>query len=441
MSKPEKTAPPTLLFHSYRALTAMLLPFAYRKVAAKLAAEGIPRLRQRERLGRASQPRPALAPGAALIWFHGASVGESQAALTLINRLRPQLPKARFLLTSGTATSAVMAAKRLPEGCQHQFAPLDSGRAVRRFLDHWRPDAGIFVESELWPVTLASAKARGTRLALVNARLSARSVASWRKKLPTARFILGLFDLLLAQNPAVAQDLVSLGGNADRVFPSGNLKAAAAALPQDTALVAEMRAALSGRPVWIASSTHKGEEEIILAAHRALLRDHPDLCLLLAPRHPTRAAEVRDKITKAGLTFAQRSSAAPLARETQVYLADTLGELGSWYALSEIVFLGGSLLPIGGHNPFEVAQAKAAVLTGPGYSNFSETFPPLIAAGGAVEVADADSLAAAVDHWLTQPEALHAARDAAGDYLAAQSGQLDQVVTRLITGLNLGDPA
>ncbi|MFC4215678.1 3-deoxy-D-manno-octulosonic acid transferase [Pseudophaeobacter arcticus] len=440
MTKPDQTASPTLLFYSYRALTRLLAPFAYRKVSAKLAAHGVSDRRQRERLGHASQPRPDLAASASLIWFHGASVGESLAAITLINRLHSRLPGNRFLLTSGTATSAAMAVKRLPDCAQHQFAPLDSSAAVARFLAHWRPDAGIFVESELWPVTLAAAKARGTRLALVNARLSAKSVTGWRKKLPTARFIMGLFDLLLTQNKQVAEDLLSLGADPARVFPSGNLKAGAAALPHSADLLAEMRAALAGRALWIASSTHKGEEETVLDAHKALLQDHPDLCLLLVPRHPERADEIGSKITQAGLTYAQRSTGAALTPDTQVYLADTLGELGTWYALSPIVFLGGSLLPIGGHNPFEVAQAGAAVLTGPGYSNFIETYPPLIAAGGAKEVCDATELAQAVDLWLTQPDQLQNARDAARHYVDEQSGQLDVVVDRLISSLGLHMP-
>lgn len=437
MSKPDQTAPPTLLFYSYRALTRLLAPFAYRKVAAKLAAHGVSDRRQRERLGHASQPRPDLAASAPLIWFHGASVGESLAAITLINRLHTRLPAARFLLTSGTATSATMAAKRLPDCAQHQFAPLDSPSSAARFLAHWRPDAGIFVESELWPVTLSAAKASGTRLALVNARLSAKSVAGWRKKLPTARYLMGLFDLLLTQNQQVADDLLSLGADPARVFPSGNLKAGAAALPTSPDLLGEMRTALAERPLWIASSTHKGEEEAVLDAHKVLLQDHPDLCLFLVPRHPERADEIGAKITQAGLAYAKRSTGTALTSETQVYLADTLGELGSWYALSPIVFLGGSLRPIGGHNPFEVAQAGAAVLTGPGYSNFIETYPPMIAVGGATQVHDARELAQAVDLWLTQPDQLQNARNAARRYVDEQSGQLDVVVDRLISSLDL----
>lgn len=434
-TQPDPAARPTLLFYSYRALTSMISPLAYRKVAAKLAAHGVSPTRQRERLGHASEPRPDLAPDAPLIWFHGASVGESQAAITLINRIHQLRPAARFLLTSGTATSAEMAAKRLPPCAQHQFAPLDTAAAVNRFLDHWRPDAGIFVESELWPITLATAKTRNIPLALVNARLSQRSIARWRKKRPTAQYIMGLFDLFLTQNDQVAQDLISIGAPAQRVFPSGNLKAGAAALPQDRELVAQMRRDLRQRPLWIASSTHDGEEEQVLQAHKQLLKSHPDLCLLLAPRHPERAGTIIQLIDDAGLSWTQRSKGADLSARPQVYLADTLGELGSWYALSPIVFLGGSLLPIGGHNPFEVAQSGAAVLTGPHYSNFSETFPPMIAAGGALEVSDSASLAQAVADWLDAPQELKRACTSASDFVAAQSGQLDLMVDRLVSAL------
>ncbi|CUH86386.1 3-deoxy-D-manno-octulosonic acid transferase [Phaeobacter sp. CECT 5382] len=434
-------ASPTLLFHVYRTLTRLIAPFAYRKVAAKLAGQNVSRLRQRERLGYSSAPRPVLKGSSPLIWFHGASVGESLAAITLINRLAERLPQARFLLTSGTATSAAMAEKRIPACCQHQFAPLDAPGPVQRFLAHWRPDAGVFVESELWPVTLSAARTQGVKLALVNARLSERSIASWRKKEPTARYVLGLFDLVLTQNDQMAQSLLSLGAKPENVFPSGNLKAGAEALPVDATLEAEMRQTLGDRPLWIASSTHEGEEEAVLAAHHSLLKSHPDLCLLLAPRHPERGDEVAQLARAQGLSVAQRSKGAPVDDTVQIYLADTLGELGTWYALSPLVFLGGSFLPIGGHNPFEVAKAGAAVLTGPGYSNFAETFPPMIAAGGAIEVADAEALATTLDLWISQPDTLDQARRRASDFAQQQAGQLDQVIDRLISGLALESDA
>lgn len=429
------TAPAaTPLYHFYRGAAALALPLAYRKVAAKLARHGIAPERCRERLGHATAPRP----DGCLVWFHAASVGESLAALTLIGKISPLLPEVQFLLTSGTATSAEMAAKRMPANCRHQFAPLDAPGPVRRFLNHWQPDAGIFVESELWPVTLTAARRRGIPLALVNARLSPRSIRRWQKQAPTAEFMLDHFSLFLAQNTRMADDLRAIGAPADRVKPGGNLKAAAAPLPVDDALLDEIKEAIGPRPAWIASSTHSGEEQTVLAAHKTLLEQHPELCLVLAPRHPERGDEVEALVLAAGLSCARRSKGETPQDGTQVFLTDTLGEVGTWYALSPIVFLGGSLEPIGGHNPFEVAQSGAAVITGPGYHNFTETFPALESAGGAVEVQDADSLAAAVEQWLADPQALEAARAAAGGFARTQAAKLENIAALLVQELALG---
>ncbi|MFS4582690.1 3-deoxy-D-manno-octulosonic acid transferase [Phaeobacter sp. C3_T13_0] len=436
-----KTSAPPLLFHLYRGVTALLAPFAFRKVAGKLAEHGVTPTRQRERLGYASQarPRPRAHDGspAPLLWFHGASVGESLAALSLIDKLSPRLPGAEFLLTSGTASSAEMMAKRMPGNCHHQFAPLDAAAPVRRFLNHWQPDAALFVESELWPVTLNATKRSGARLALVNARLSDRSIARWKSKATTAAFVMRQFDVLLSQNPQMGQSLIALGADPEAVYPSGNLKAGSAPLPVDNAVLGAMRTDLGSRPVWVASSTHRGEEEAIIAAHKSLLKQFPDLCLLLAPRHPERAEEVTLLTQSAGLSVARRSTGQPLEKDTNVYLADTLGEVGTWYALSPIVFVGGSLAPIGGHNPFEVAQAGAAVITGPGYFNFAETYPPLISSGGAVEISDSDSLAEAVQNWLQDTAALTSARSAVRSVVEAQAAALDGVVDLLIDTLSL----
>ncbi|WP_282077647.1 3-deoxy-D-manno-octulosonic acid transferase [Epibacterium ulvae] len=429
MTRPQRRAA-TPLFHLYRAATTMLVPLAYRKIRQKLAAQGISDARQRERLGYPTQLRPQ----GQLIWLHGASVGESLAALTLIEHLSTLRPDAHFLLTSGTATSAEMAQKRLPSNAIHQFAPLDGSQPVNRFLTHWQPDAAIFVESELWPVTLHDTAKRNIPIALVNARLSQKSFANWRKRSDTAAFVMDQFSLVLAQNDAVATQLTQLG--ARDVHPAGNLKAGAAPLPVDHTTLNDLRDQLQGRPVWIASSTHPGEEDTVLAAHKALLEQFPDLLLLLAPRHPERGSNLMTQIQAADLTVVQRSAGKMPTPATQVYLADTLGEVGTWYALSPIVFLGGSLLPIGGHNPFEVARAGAAILTGPGYSNFMETFPALIDAGGAVEVATASQLSAAVTEWLYNADTQTRAQTAAQHYLAQQTDQLDQTLSAIVQMLD-----
>lgn len=424
----ETPAQPTLLYSLYCGASALIAPFAWRKVAAKLRAYGLPETRVRERLGHASLPRP----GGQLIWFHAASVGESLSVLTLIRRLGEQLPAAEFLITSGTPTSAELIEKRMPPRCRHQFPPLDSAAAVDRFLAHWRPDLGVFVESELWPQMLVRARRTGCPLVLLNARLSERSAEGWKKRPETARFILDQFDLLVTQNQRTADNLAAMGAAPERIRPGSNLKAVSAPLPADEKTLADLRAALGQRPVWVASSTHEGEEETVLAAHRLLLQRHPDLCLLLAPRHPERGDAVEALIAAAGFTSARRSVGESPAPDTQVYLADTLGEVGTWYALSPLVFLGGSLREIGGHNPFEPMQAGAAVISGTGHFNFAETYAELTRLGAATEVTTAEQLAEQLSLWLKEPQKLEAARTAAAQFISRQSDQLDQTVASLL---------
>ncbi|MBY6134816.1 3-deoxy-D-manno-octulosonic acid transferase [Nocardioides marinus] len=424
----ETPAQPTLLYSLYCGASALIAPFAWRKVAAKLRAYGLPETRVRERLGHASLPRP----GGQLIWFHAASVGESLSVLTLIRRLGEQLPAAEFLITSGTPTSAELIEKRMPPRCRHQFPPLDSAAAVDRFLAHWRPDLGVFVESELWPQMLVRARRTGCPLVLLNARLSERSAEGWKKRPETARFILDQFELLVTQNQRTADNLAAMGAAPERIRPGSNLKAVSAPLPADEKTLADLRAALGRRPVWVASSTHEGEEETVLAAHRLLLQRHPDLCLLLAPRHPERGDAVEALIAAAGFTSARRSVGESPAPDTQVYLADTLGEVGTWYALSPLVFLGGSLREIGGHNPFEPMQAGAAVISGTGHFNFAETYAELTGLGAATEVTTAEQLAEQLSLWLQEPEKLEAARTAAAQFISRQSDQLDQTVASLL---------
>ena len=299
---------------------------------------------------------------------------------------------------------------------------------MRRCL--WKANSGR--------LPLTETRRSGARLALVNARLSRKSVANWRKYPGTARFLLDHFAVFLTQNTEAQDNLRLMGAAPDRIRPGSNLKAFAPPLPVDQLLLEQTQNALQDRPVWIASSTHEGEEEIILQAHKRLLGRHPDLCLLLAPRHPERGDTVEKLIAGTGLKAARRSRGGTVTPETPVYLADTLGELGTWYALSPLVFLGGSLLPIGGHNPFEVARAGAAVITGPGVHNFSETFAPLIAAGGAIEAADTTALTRAVDSWLTNPEALTSAREACARVTSRQESAMDRVIETICAELQLG---
>ncbi|TDK43068.1 3-deoxy-D-manno-octulosonic acid transferase [Antarcticimicrobium luteum] len=426
--------PPTALFRLYRAITPLIQPLVWRAVARKLRAHGVDKHRQRERLGHASLPRPH----GPLIWFHAASVGESLSVLTLIARLGARLPAANFLITSGTATSAELIEKRMPPRCRHQFAPLDAPGPVRRFLDHWRPDAALFVESEIWPLMIVTASDRGVPLALLNARLSEKSVAGWKKWPDTARFILGRFTLLMAQTGQTAEDLIAMGAPADRIEVGVNLKTTSAPPPVDSAALEAMRATVGARPLWLASSTHAGEEVIVLDAYRRVQARYPDLLLLLTPRHPERGAEVAGLIAAARLSCARRSAGETPGPDTRVYLADTLGETGTWYSLAPFAFLGASLVDKGGHNPIEPAQFGVPLITGPFRQNARAAYAALQASGGLVEVHDAATLAAAVTDWLDHPARLSAAQSGARSLSRRQDAALERVVERLCDALTLG---
>ncbi|MEP1766402.1 MAG: 3-deoxy-D-manno-octulosonic acid transferase [Sulfitobacter sp.] len=422
---------PPLLYSAYTAVSAVILPFVARSAIRKLRAADVSPFRAHERLGNATQPRP----NGTLIWFHAASVGESLSVLALISRMGAALPNAHFLITSGTATSATLIRQRLPTRTVHQFAPLDGAGPVKRFLKHWQPDAAIFVESELWPQMLRRTFETGASMAMVNARLSEKSLTAWAKRPKLASYLLEVFDLILTQNDAMAEAMVRIHAPAPRVARGENLKSFAGPLPSDEDLIFEARAALGHRPVWVAASTHAGEEVTVLAAHKRLREKYPDLHLILAPRHPERGAEIAQLITYTGLDFTRRSSGDLPAGA--VYLADTLGELGSWYALTDLVFLGGSLLPIGGHNPFEVAQSGAMVLSGPHVFNFAETFADMQTVGAAQMVDDASDLADHLDRLLSAPQSRKKATTAARTFAGTETEKLDTIATRLINVLRL----
>lgn len=409
----------------YTVAANLLAPVAYNRVKAKLHAEGIPQDRYRERMGHATQPRP----DGPLIWFHAASVGESLSVLRLIGHMAQAHDDWHFLITSGTATSGKMLADRLPPRCTHQFAPLDSGRAVARFLAHWRPDLAVFVESEFWPQMLAKTHASGARMALLNARISDRSARNWKRFATTARHLLGVFSLIHCQDKRTERHLRALG--LDHAQVGQNLKSLSGPLPVDSAKLQAMQTATGARPVWVASSTHPGEDDIMLAAHHRLLADHPDLLLILVPRHIERAGQIKTLIAQNGLSHAQRSAGGMPGPGDQVYLADTLGETGLWYALSPITCLCGSFVPVGGHNPYEPAHAGSALVHGPLYANFADTYAELAAGHTSTEVQDADELADAVNHWLDNPPALQDARDRAARFAAAQEDALDALALDL----------
>lgn len=411
--------PPGALYRLYAAATALGQPLIHAYAMRRSAREGVAPDRIAERRGIPGVARP----DGRLVWFHAVSVGEALSILGLIEEMAERAPDLSFLITTVSATSARLVADRAPPRVLHQFAPVDTPGAVARFLGHWRPDLAVFVESELWPRQITAIADRGIPLALVNARLSARSRVRWEKRRELARAIFGRFDTVIAQTADTAAALEGLGARALAV--SGDLKAASARLPVPDDALAAVRGGVGDRPLWVAASTHPGEEEIVAAAH------DPGRLLILAPRHPDRGDAVAAALRDAGWRVSQRGKDEPLGRETQIYLADTLGEMGLWYALSEVVFLGGSLKPVGGHNPFEPAQFGCAVLTGPHVTNFRETYDGMIARGAARVVRDAAELAAALAA-LDDPAARGAMQVAARAFVEDREAVRTTVADRLI---------
>ncbi len=361
--------------------------------------------RRGERLGVAGHARP---PGP-LVWVHAASVGETISAVPLIDRLATRGPA--LLLTTGTVTAAEVARQRLPRGAIHQFVPIDTPAAVRRFLDHWRPSLALFAESELWPTMLGALRRRALPLAVVNARMSERSFRSWRAFAPLARAVLGRADLFLAQTSADAERLRALG--AHRVLVCGNLKFDVPPPPADPAALAEMRRRIAGRPVLVAASTHPGEDEAVIAAHKELIQGRTRLLTILAPRHPERGEAVAALVTAMGLSLGRRSRGDEIGDATDVYLADTIGEMGMWYRLADVAFLGGSMVPHGGQNPIEPAKLLVPILHGGHVGNFRDIYDALSTAKAVATVSDAATLAAAVKLLIEDPgERDRLARDA-----------------------------
>jgi len=376
-----------------------------------------------ERRGEASLPRP---PGS-LVWVHGASVGEMLAVVPLIEQMRAQ--NFEVLVTSGTVSSAALAEYRLPDGTLHQFIPLDAPRFVGRFLDHWRPGLALFVESDLWPNLILSCAKRKVPMILVNGRLSERSFSRWRLVPGAIAALLGRFDLCLTQSAADAERYAQLG--APRVSTTGNLKLDAPAPPVEEAILQRLRAIIGDRPVIVAASTHPGEEAAVIAAHRALRTKFPTLLTVIAPRHPDRGESVASIAKDAGLAAALRSRAAQPMPDIDVYVADTLGELGLIYRLAPIVFMGGSLASHGGQNPIEAIRLGGAVLHGPHVWNFAEIYTTLDAAHGAELVADEAMLTLRLGDWLADPAARQGVADAAAGTLGRLGGALKRTLAAL----------
>jgi 3-deoxy-D-manno-octulosonic-acid transferase len=396
----------------YAAATGLLEPLAPLLIRRRARAGKEDAKRLNERLGRPSAPRPE----GSLVWLHGVSVGESLSLLPLIAALRERRPDLKLLVTSGTVTSAEVLSRRLPAGVIHQFAPVDAPGAAARFLDHWRPAAALFVESELWPNLIVAARARGVRLALVSARITEASARGWARAPASARALLSAFELVLAQDEVTAGRLQGLGA---KIAGRLNLKLLGEPPPADADVLACVRTEIGGRAMVLVASTHEGEEPLITKAFLEAIDDPETAILVIAPRHPGRSGKLRAELNATSRAANERPAGT-------VHLADTLGELGVFYRLADVVVMGGSFVDgIGGHNPLEAARLGRPIVTGRYVGNARSIYDAMFAEAAAIEAKDAAALARHIRGLLRNPVIARRVGDAAEAFADRQAATLD----------------
>ncbi len=420
-----KPAPRSPGLAAYRLALAALEPLAPALLQARARRGKEDAERLYERLGRPQALRP---PGE-LVWLHGVSVGESVSLLPLAEALKSRRPDLTLLVTSGTRTAAELLARRLPEGVIHQYAPVDGPRSVAGFLDHWRPATAVLVESELWPNLITAAAEREVRLALVSARMTQKSADGWARAPAAARALLGRFDLILPQDAATAERLQRLGGVTGRQL---NLKQVGEPLPCDEDELKRLRGLTAGRPVILAASTHPGEEALIAEAVHKLREHQPGLLLIIAPRHPERGGAVAELLTEAGFNTTRRSDGEAPGPLTTAYVADTLGELGLFFRLADLVVMGGGYAPgVGGHNPLEPARLGATILTGPSVFNAQATYQAMFEEVAALCAPDGAALTRHLWGLLDNPAIARRMGEAALAHAAQYGAALEAALAQL----------
>jgi 3-deoxy-D-manno-octulosonic-acid transferase len=383
-------APTGGLLRAYLAATAWAAPLAERHLENRLARGKEHPDRWREKLGEASHPRP----DGPLVWMHAVGLGEVLALRGLIEAMHRARPDLQFLVTSSARASGEVFDRNRPPRTLHQYLPLDAGRFVARFLNHWRPNLSAWAEQDLWPRFVVESHARGIPLAMINARMNDRALASRRK---AGRFygdLYARFALLAAQDAATARNLQRLAPGA-AVEVMGSLKAACAPLA-DSPDHARLKVALAGRRLWCAASTHPADEAVVLAAQARRFAQDPASLLVLAPRLPDRRDEISAHCARLGLRSVLRSEGAVPGPQDAVWIADSFGEMGLWYRLCPVSLIGGSFGDTGGHNPWEAASLGSAILHGPNTANFGNDYAALALADAARDVSSAESLGAAL---------------------------------------------
>lgn len=423
--KEKESTQPGLQLKAYRLLTRLARPLAP-LILSRRAKRGKEDLsRSNERLGKVKIRRP----DGHLTWVHAASVGETNAILPLIHALNEKYPEGKILLTTGTVTSAKLAQQRLPQNAIHQFIPLDATKFVDQFLDHWRPNLALFVESEVWPNLILQSSTRQIPMVLVNGRMSDKSYNKWKKQKGLSKPLFSRFDLILAQNEQLANRFKTLG--APQTLSSGNLKADCPAPPISQSKLEELKHAIQDRPIFTAASTHPGEEKVIAEVHEKLKTSQPDLLTIIIPRHPDRAGDISKILKEKQLSHAIRSSGHLPRQKDEFYIADTIGELGTFYALSPLAFIGGSLIEHGGQNPIEAIKRDTAVITGPYWHNFIDAYEALHSANACIEATDANQIAKAAQDLMADHEKANALRNRASDAVNQLGGALNKTMQAL----------
>jgi 3-deoxy-D-manno-octulosonic-acid transferase len=416
--------PTGALLRAWLAATHLAGPFARRHLRARLARGKEDPQRWHEKRGVPSAARPE----GPLVWLHAVGVGEVMALPGLARALMEERPGLAVLITSSSRTSAEALAPNLPEGAIHQFLPLDVPRWRRRFLDHWRPALSVWAERDLWPGFLVELSRRGIPTALVNARMDAGSAEAKARARGLFRDLYARFALIETQDAETARRIAGFGIPAGRIAVTGSLKTAAAPLA-DRPERPEVEAALAGRRVWLAASTHPGEEAAIAEAHRRVLAADPAACLILAPRDPAEAPAAAATLARHGIDTALLPPSNLPPRQAEALVVARIGQLGLWYRVAPVAFVGGSLDATGGHNPWEPARLDCAILHGRQVRNFAGDYAALHAAGAAREVTDAATLAAAV----LDPDTLAMRPRAAA--LAAAGADLPRAMARRLLAL------
>lgn len=382
-----------------------------------------------ERLGTVSIVRPV----GTLVWLHGASIGESMVALSVAEHMRARAPHLQFLFTSGTKTSADLIATKLKVGDAHCYVPVDIPSATRAFIAGWSPDLAVFVEGEIWPNLIMAARKAGIPTALINARMTTKSVANWARRKAAAHYLFNGFDLVLPADERTKTGLSRLRSKA--IGQAGNLKLASAPPHIDAAALVQLRLAITGRPVWLAASTHAGEDKVLIMAHNALMMAAPNALLILAPRHPERANDVEVDCRIAGIVPMRRSKGQVPAAHDPIWLWDTMGELGLAMSLAPVTFMGGSIVPgVGGHNPVEPAQVGSAIVSGAAVHNFDGLYQELEDEGGAriIDEAMSDRIAMAIAGLIGDTEQRDKEIAAARAVVARGAGAMDVTVAALL---------